>query len=60
MLYGKYRFTCRLEDEAVMPPYKGSTFRGVFGHALKRVVCALKRQECDNCLLREKCLYTRA
>ncbi|MFH1491563.1 MAG: CRISPR system precrRNA processing endoribonuclease RAMP protein Cas6 [Pseudomonadota bacterium] len=59
MLYGKYRFTCRLDDEAVLPPYKGSTFRGVFGHALKRVVCALKRQECEECLLKNRCLYTK-
>lgn len=60
MLYGKYQFNCRLESDAFMPPYKGSTFRGVFGTALKRVVCALKRQECETCLLREKCLYTLA
>ncbi len=57
MLYGKYRFLCRLENEAILPPYKGSTFRGVFGRALKKVVCALKRQECSQCLLRQKCVY---
>ena len=58
MLYGKYRFKCRLENDAVMPFYKGSTFRGMFGHALKRVVCALKRQECSECVLRSRCIYT--
>ena len=42
MLYGKYRFSCRLENDAVLPFYKGSTFRGVFGIALKKVVCAGK------------------
>jgi len=57
MLYGKYRFLCRLESDAMMPFYKGSTFRGVFGHALKRVVCALKRQECEECILKSKCAY---
>jgi len=57
MLYGKYRFKCRFENDAVLPPYKGSTFRGVFGSALKKVVCALKRQECAQCLLRQRCLY---
>ena len=57
MLYGKYRFKCRLENDAVMPFYKGSTFRGVFGHALKRVVCALKRQECEECILKNRCVY---
>lgn len=49
MLYGNYRFKCRFESEAHLPEYKGSTFRGVFGRALKDVVCALKRQECPGC-----------
>lgn len=57
MLYGKYQFFCSLETDAVLPPYKGSTFRGVFGWALKAVVCALRRQECGECLLKERCLY---
>jgi hypothetical protein len=57
MLYGKYQFLCRLMDEAILPYYKGSTFRGVFGRALKKVVCALKRQECDQCLLKQRCVY---
>ena len=59
MIYGNYRFQCQFESEAELPIYKGSTFRGVFGHALKRVVCALKRQDCPECILRERCLYTR-
>ena len=57
MLYGKYQFLCRFENEATLPYYKGSTFRGVFGRALKKVVCALKRQECSQCLLRDRCVY---
>jgi hypothetical protein len=57
MLYGKYQFLCRLENEAYLPAFKGSTFRGVFGHALKKVVCALKRQECHECLLKARCVY---
>ncbi len=57
MLYGKYQFICCLENEAILPFYKGSTFRGLFGHALKKIVCALKRQECEQCLLKERCVY---
>jgi len=57
MLYGAYRFRCRFEDEAILPSYKGSTFRGVFGHALKRIVCVLRRQECETCPLKERCIY---
>lgn len=58
MNYGKYVFTCIFEDDAALPPYKGSTLRGVFGHALKKVVCALKKQDCAGCLLAEHCIYT--
>lgn len=58
MLLGTYEFHCRLETDAELPFYKGSTFRGVFGRALKKVVCALKRQECPECLLRNRCIYT--
>ena len=59
MLFEKYDFTCRLDTDAELPCYKGSTFRGVFGRALKKVVCALKQQECETCLLNTKCIYAR-
>jgi hypothetical protein len=57
MLYGKYQLMCRLESDASLPFFKGSTFRGLFGHALKKVVCALKRQACSQCLLKQRCVY---
>ena len=58
MLYGRFTFASELNTEAVLPPFKGSTFRGAFGVALKRVVCALRRQECLNCLLNSRCVYS--
>ncbi len=57
MLYGAYHYSCLLDDDAILPYYKGSTFRGVFGKALKKVVCALRRQDCSECLLKHKCIY---
>jgi len=57
MLKGAYRITCVFETNARLPEYKGSTLRGVFGHSLKRVVCALKRQTCEGCLLSSTCVY---
>lgn len=56
---GKYRFHCRMNEDAILPPYKGSTFRGMFGYALRRVVCALKLLDCDKCLLATNCVYAR-
>ena len=57
MFFGSYLFTGIFNDDAILPEYKGSTFRGVFGHALKRVVCALRREDCESCLLRPQCVY---
>jgi hypothetical protein len=57
MLFGKYKFRCCFESKARLPTYKGSTFRGVFGHALKSIVCALKHRTCDQCLLKTQCIY---
>ncbi|MGB4108291.1 MAG: CRISPR system precrRNA processing endoribonuclease RAMP protein Cas6 [Desulfomonilia bacterium] len=57
VVFGRYHFSCVFEDNAALPEYKGSTFRGVLGHALKKVVCALKRQLCEECLLRQTCVY---
>jgi CRISPR-associated endoribonuclease Cas6 len=59
MLFGKYDFKCSLLDDAILPPFKGSTFRGAFGSALKRVVCAVRERECTMCLLSSRCVYAR-
>ncbi len=42
----------------LLPSYKGSTLRGGFGHAFRRVVCAIKGRECSDCLLKDKCVYS--
>ncbi len=57
MQTGQYRFICRFTDKALLPEYKGSTLRGVLGHSLKRVTCALRQQNCETCLLFAKCVY---
>ncbi|VFQ43174.1 CRISPR system precrRNA processing endoribonuclease RAMP protein Cas6 [Desulfoluna butyratoxydans] len=57
MQLGNYTFRCRLDDDAVLPVYKGSIFRGVFGLALKKTICTLRLEKCDDCLLKWRCLY---
>jgi len=57
MLIGRYDFGCTLLGEALLPPYKGSTFRGAFGGALKRAVCVARLKECPTCLLASRCIY---
>lgn len=59
MRYGEYDISMAFETDASLPPFKGSTFRGVFGSALKRICCALRSNECRACLLAESCIYAR-
>ncbi|PIE66296.1 MAG: CRISPR-associated protein Cas6 [Desulfobacterales bacterium] len=50
--------TCRFLTTAILPSFKGSTLRGSFGHALKSVVCTLRNQQCNECLLNSTCAYS--
>ncbi|MCF6265495.1 MAG: CRISPR system precrRNA processing endoribonuclease RAMP protein Cas6 [Desulfuromusa sp.] len=59
MQFGKYDFKCTFRKDAILPEYKGSTFRGGFGVALKKVSCTVRHGECDKCLLAQRCLYAR-
>jgi hypothetical protein len=52
-----YTFHCTFETEARLPGYLGSTLRGALGWSLKKTACALRRQQCDSCLLRGQCAY---
>ncbi|MGA1871275.1 MAG: CRISPR system precrRNA processing endoribonuclease RAMP protein Cas6 [bacterium] len=56
--FSKFVFTIKGESELLLPAYKGSTIRGGFGHAFRRIVCVFKNRECSDCLLREKCIYS--
>ncbi|OHB37998.1 MAG: hypothetical protein A2Y09_10555 [Planctomycetes bacterium GWA2_39_15] len=54
----RFRFTVSAKEHIRFPSYKGSAFRGGFGYAFKRVVCVIKGKECDDCLLKQKCIYS--
>ncbi len=54
--WARLTLTLRAEEAISLPPYAGSTFRGAFGHAFKRVACPLRR-ECQGCGYRDVCVY---
>lgn len=54
----KFRFTICARERIRFPAYKGAAFRGGFGYAFKRVVCVVKSKTCDECLLKQKCIYS--
>ena len=53
----RFRFHFIADHAIPLPSYKGSSFRGLFGHALKRMVCPFRPSCCDTCLLAGECLY---
>ena len=56
--FQKFQFVIEPKERIILPPYKGSTFRGGFGSAFKKVVCICRKTECDTCILKEKCIYS--
>jgi len=56
--FQKFQFVIEPKERIILPPYKGSTFRGGFGNAFKKVVCICRKTECDTCILKEKCIYS--
>jgi len=54
-------FTFEMEavEKIILPDFKGSTFRGGFGHAFRKAVCTFKEhRDCMRCLLKDKCIYS--
>lgn len=41
-----------------LPDYKGSTVRGAFGNTFRRIVCALRRNDCSECMIRSSCVFS--
>lgn len=53
----RFRFKFRAITEVHLPDYSGSTFRGAFGNVLKKAVCIRSDRNCENCLIRDTCIY---
>ena len=56
--FSQFIFEMSAVDELRLPEYKGSTLRGAFGHAFKKVVCTLRNKDCNDCILKERCVYS--
>lgn len=53
------RFRLRFEADRpyLVRGYRGSAWRGLFGAALKNLVCITRERECGPCLVRASCAY---
>jgi len=52
-----YRFQFRAEEQVTLPEFAGSTWRGAFGTALRRTLCATRLKQCDACPLLNSCAF---
>ena len=55
--YARFRMEMAAVDRLKLPPYKGSTLRGAFGHAFKKLVCVKRDMDCATCLICAQCVY---
>jgi len=55
--YTRLTYIYQALEALKLPDFPGSTFRGVFGHALKQTVCVEPHGICDACRLKNICLY---
>ena len=53
----RYRMTLTALSTITMPPYAGSTLRGGFGHAFRKMVCTQGPIDCKDCTLNAVCPY---
>ena len=53
----KINFEIKAENDVFLPEYKGSTFRGVFGHIFKDVMCISHTGECNSCSFDKVCMF---
>ena len=53
----QYRVILTAREPIFMPHYSGSTLRGAFGQAFRRIVCTRRAAECTDCTLASVCPY---
>ncbi len=55
--FSTYRFNLTAIDDIALQEFNGSTWRGVFGHSLKKVACTTDKESCNDCMLSANCAY---
>ena len=47
----------RVVENGILPTFKGSLFRGVFGRVFKKVSCSMYHGDCNKCTISKSCAY---
>jgi hypothetical protein len=53
-----FDITLECLNDGALPLYLGSTLRGAFGWSFKKIACALRREKCQGCILKSRCVYS--
>jgi len=54
----KYKFVLQLKQDTIFPDFKGGVFRSGFSSALKKISCLRKKESCETCSQKSKCVYS--
>lgn len=55
--YIKLRVILQAEESGRLPPFLGSTIRGVLGHSMRDLVCLAPKVKCHTCIHANNCHY---
>ncbi len=56
--FSSFEATWTVRTPLSLPAYAGSTIRGAFGGAFRRVACTMRQKSCAGCLLHRQCVYS--
>jgi hypothetical protein len=52
-----FRIKIKAKEKIDLPYFPGSVLRGAFGASLRRMTCVVKTEDCNQCILNQKCVY---
>jgi len=52
-----YHIEIKVKSDKTPSYFMGSTLRGAFGYALKRIICTNPSFRCDSCFAKDDCLF---
>ncbi len=58
MKLSKYRFVIKPQHQLILPPFKGSALRGIFGLGLRNLLCPDMKRKCSECTAQDMCIYS--
>lgn len=49
----------RAHEDGTLPPFLGSTIRGILGHCMREFACIVPEEKCHLCTYASECDYAR-